>query len=311
MYNPKNTLSSSEWAALEATTMKPPRWSKPTPRPKVTVRGRRRRSVSQSQESQGHSKQSQGHSIESQGQSKSTQGRKGKTSKQRGPPKDTVSAKKITIDTTKTDDGNSKKTKEQLKSDVESIGQNRNIVGTKKKISENSGESKVQQESITEATTSGKLKESTENLESTAKGTTLDGTKTFGFVASRGDDEWSAISSKNSEFFLDNRKQLRKRKSTDKRFNMVANIIKRHARLKYNRSDWYARTLTRWQETQPTVKLPLTESHDSRRKRMTFTTKIYVVTPGKIRYKNYLWYIKIYTDANVHLIEQYFIGSFS
>lgn len=57
-------------------------------------------------------------------------------------------------------------------------------------------------------------------------------------------DKWSSISSKASEFFLDNRKQLRKRKSTDKRYNMVMNIFKRHRMKMYNRSDYTYSTIT-------------------------------------------------------------------
>lgn len=103
-------------------------------------------------------------------------------------------------------------------------------------------------------------------------------------------NRWSAISSKNSDFFLDNRKQLRKRKSTDKRYNMVMNIIKKHARLKYNRSEFYMQTFTRRSQAKPTT-LAVELSGGSTRKKRIITTLTFIVTPGN-KFLYYYFYLK-------------------
>lgn len=91
-------------------------------------------------------------------------------------------------------------------------------------------------------TTVDNMKWSNESKETTPKLRILTPTKKMNFLESG--DQWSSISSKNSEFFLDDRKQLRKRKSTDKRLNMVLNILKRHYRARVNKTE--ATTIFTW-----------------------------------------------------------------
>lgn len=245
--------------------MKPPRWSKPAPRTKVTVRGRRRRSVS------GRSKESQDQSKES--------AQNGMSTKQRGAIGDTVSETKSTTRESNHDNGKDAKSREHPRSAVETSGGNRHVIGTRKKKSGNTGYLKAQ-ESIFEGMPQDEKLELNNWSECITEATTHNGetnTRDQRIIDSL--NRWSSISSKNSEFFLDNRKQLRKRKSTDKRYNMVVNIIKRHARLNYNRSEWYMQTVTRRTDRRPTTPTVDLSSGSTRKKRI-ITTLTYINTPG-------------------------------
>ncbi|KAI5751910.1 hypothetical protein M8J77_012001 [Diaphorina citri] len=189
LYDPKNTLSSKEWAALEATTAPPPKWRKPAPG-RVTVKGRRKRSAPKESENKRHKRNAE---IEE-----------------------------------------NKRPKRQA--DEEKVSEKITPVGAE---TEEKHVTTPQGQQVT-AVPGQQVTTPAGGQQVTIATTPAHTTVYFDSVF----DKWSSISSKASEFFLDNRKQLRKRKSTDKRYNMVMNIFKRHRMKMYNRSDYTYSTIT-------------------------------------------------------------------